>query len=122
MSLEDYPGINRERKQKILAMSDAELLIEIEKGKDSIMPKSVPFMRAVLAERNKEKLAAQEANEQQYREVTLLETRLANSLSKEANETSKKANSLSKVAIWISIAAALITLGALLNDLLSSKN
>ena len=90
-------------------MSDAELLIEIEKGKDSIMPKSIPYMRAVLAERNKEKIENQQASEQEHREAVLNETRISNSLSKGANETSKEANKWAVVAIIISLLALLVS-------------
>lgn len=109
MSLENYPGISEKRKAKIFAMSDAELLVEIEKGRESIMPKCIPFMRAVLAERDRQTLAAQDVDARVYREAVLQETRLANAFSKEANDTSTKSNRLALIAILISLLAIVVS-------------
>jgi len=66
MSLEDYPQISERREKMMLAMSDSELIIEIEKGKDSILPKSIPFMKAILAERENSKQENLIENEQNH--------------------------------------------------------
>ena len=82
MNLEDYPHINEQRKKMMLEWSDSELLIEINKGKDSLLPDSIPFMKAILEERK----------------------------NKAAIETSGKAYRLSILAIIISIVAIVVSL------------
>ena len=110
MNLKDYPQISERRKEMMLAMSDSELLIEIEKGKDSILPRSIPFMKAILEERKNSKQENLIEAEQKHQEAILQEAKLANSHSKEANETSGKAYRLSILAIIISIAAIVISM------------
>jgi len=102
MSLEDYPQISEERKKRMLAMSDAELLIEIEKDR---FPQSIPIMKAILEDRKNTKEA-----EQEHQEAILQEARLANLHSKEANETSNKAFKLSIFAIVVSLVAIIVSM------------
>jgi hypothetical protein len=110
MSLEDYPQISEARKNRIFAMSDAELRVEVERGKDSIMPKCVPFMKAVLAER--EKIKSENSNEQNqaHQEAVLEQARIANKLSDLANSASSNANKLALLAIVMSFIALLVTI------------
>ncbi len=82
MNLEDYPQISEQRKKMMLEWSDSELLIDIEKGKDSVLPDSIPFMKAILEERK----------------------------NKAAIETSGKAYRLSILAVVISLAAIAVSL------------
>lgn len=102
MSLEDFPGINPERKAKILAMTDAQLVHEIEIGPYSVMPKSIPFMKAVLAERQAEREKLREQRESAHGERMLEEAR-------RSNEASVRANRLSILALLISLAALAIS-------------
>lgn len=96
MKLEDYPQISEPRRKKILAMSDSELLIEIEKGKDSILPKSIPFMKAVLEDRKNTKQEELIKFDQNHKEATL-------SVATRANRISIFAIIISLVAITISL-------------------
>ena len=102
MSIEDNPQINEARKKKILAMSDADLLSEIDKDR---FPQSIPFMKAILEDRKNTKEA-----EQEHQEAILQEARLANLRSKEANETSNKALKLSIFAIVVSLVAIIVSM------------
>ena len=103
MNLKDYPGINQQRKEKILGMSNEELMIEIEKGPKSIMPKCIPYMKAVLHSRNAE-------NEESQREIDLAYNQAMLEEAQTANQVSTRAYRLSKWAIFISIVAIVVTL------------
>jgi hypothetical protein len=96
VKLEDYSQISEPRRKKILAMSDSELLIEIEKGKDSILPKSIPFMKAVLEDRKNTKQEELIKFDQDHKEATL-------SVATRANRISIFAIIISLVAITISL-------------------
>lgn len=103
MELKDYPQIGKERKDKILAMSDAEILIEIEKGNRSTMPRAIPFMKAVLEERRSSKQDSIVENDQNHKKSMLQEAREANASSKQANRFSILALIISLVAIVLSL-------------------
>ena len=102
MKLSDYPDINERRKNEILSMSDAELIIEIEKGPRSRMPKCIPFMIAVLHERDSVKEEDLLKAEKAHQEAMLSE-------SQRANENSRRANWISLAALAVAIIALLIS-------------
>lgn len=110
MSLEDHPQISKTRKEKMLAMSDSELLIEIEKGRESFMPKGIPFMKAILEERKNTKQEVLIENEQKHQEAILQEAKLANTHAKAANETSNKAYNWARIAVAVSLIAIAVSL------------
>ena len=103
MDLKNYPHISEERKRKILDMSDAELMIEIESGNRSKMPRCIPYMRAVLAERNREILEDNDRAAQEHQNALLREAQLANSLSRDANRISRRAYLISALAFVVSV-------------------
>ena len=94
MSLEDYPEINETRKKEILGWSDAELIIEIEKGSRSRLPHSIPYMKAVLASRREKADTEEKRKALEINEALLQEARLA-------NENSRRANRIARWAIGI---------------------
>lgn len=103
MDLEDYSGINESKKQKILAMSDVELIIEIEKGSNSILRNCIPYIKAVLESR---KAGVENLDKEQLKEHN--EAMLAEAQA--ANKASIKANRLSIFALVISLLAILLAL------------
>lgn len=101
MKLEDYPDISERRKKEILSWPDSHLRIEIEKGRNSRFPKSIPFMKAVLAERESEQQSVKEQARAEHAEAMLQEAI-------EANRKSGTANKIAAVAVLISIVALLV--------------
>ena len=86
-----------------LAIPKHRVLIEIEKGKDSILPKSIPFMKAILVERENTKQENLIEAEQTHQAAMLLEAR-------QANVTSGKAYIISILAVGISLVAIAVSL------------
>ena len=103
MSLEDYPHINDARKAEIAAMTDAELRIEIERGPQGRLPKCVPYMKALLADRQDKHEVARFQKSDSHSQSMLEEAR-------EANATSKAANRYALLAVVVSVTALLVSL------------
>lgn len=96
MKLEWHPSIKPDQQAKILAMSDTELAIEIERAPCSSNSAALPFMKVILAER-------QAKREKEHKEVMLAEAKRSHAVSVRANRLSILAIIISLIAVSISI-------------------
>lgn len=96
MELKWHPSIKPDQQERILAMSDVELTVEIERAPYSSNPATIPFMKAILAARHEER-------ERTYNEVMLAEAKRSNAVSLRANRLSILAIAISLVALAVSV-------------------
>lgn len=96
MSIKAHPSIKPDLQAKLLAMSDAELVHEIALAPYSLRPMTIPYMKAILAER--QAIREAEHNEQMLREA------------RRSNVASSRANWIAILALIVSCVALAVSL------------
>jgi len=99
LKYEDCPDVSRKRVDSVNELSDSELLVEIERGRDSRFKEAmIPVLKLALKKRN-------EIIESQKREEELNISRKSNEIANAALEQAQLANRKSdQTRIWSAVA------------------